>query len=225
MSEKQLAANRLNAQKSTGPRSPEGKARVSKNARKHGLTGRDIVLPNESPEDYDSFRDGLLGDLAPCGDLEEVLADQIVSYAWRRRRVPMIEAGVFRRTYQQTRVKKAADEVGEFETSKDDWLRSVIEDKQVTDQAAHAVAERRLNEETAKLQEMTSNLIELPEKSTTVLTAIWRYDIMLSRSMERTLHELQRLQTARAGQVVPVPAAVDVNIDFATSGDNAREPN
>jgi hypothetical protein len=219
MSDKQLAANRLNAQKSTGPRTPEGKARVSKNALKHGLTGRDIVMPNETPEDYDSFREGLLDDLAPCGDLEEVLADRIVAYAWRLRRVPMIEARFSRRTYQATRVKKAADEADKFVSTNEKTYRSLWEGKEVTDKAAYAEAERHLNEETAKLDEIASNLI-LSEESTTALTGIWRYEVMLSRAMERTLHELQRLQAARAGQVVPAPAAIDMNIDVATPVEN-----
>jgi hypothetical protein len=223
MSDKQLAANRLNAQKSTGPRTPGGKARVSNNARKHGLTGRDIVMPHESPEDYDSFRAGLLDNLAPCGDLEEMLADRIVSYAWRLRRVPLIEAGFFRRKYQKTRVERAADEVEKFETSTEKFLSSLREDRTVTDKAAHAAAERHLNKETAKLHEITSTLVILSEKSMTALTRIWRYETMLSRAMERTLHEFQRLQAVRAGHVVPAPAVIDMNIDVATPGENGAD--
>lgn len=38
VSEKQIAANRINASQSTGPRTPGGKARSAQNARKHGFT-------------------------------------------------------------------------------------------------------------------------------------------------------------------------------------------
>jgi len=51
--DQQIAANRLNAQRSTGPRTPAGKTRVSSNALKHGLTGREVVLPNENPDDFE----------------------------------------------------------------------------------------------------------------------------------------------------------------------------
>jgi hypothetical protein len=95
--DRQIEANRLNAQSSTGPRTLEGKARVSSNALRHGLTGRDVVLPNENPDDYDSFRPGLLDNLNPYGDLEALLADKIVIDAWRIRRIPILEAAVYRR--------------------------------------------------------------------------------------------------------------------------------
>ena len=44
----QIKANRENAKKSTGPRTEEGKQRVSLNALKHGLLARDAVLPGGS---------------------------------------------------------------------------------------------------------------------------------------------------------------------------------
>ena len=66
--DRQIAANRRNAQRSTGPRSGAGKARVSMNPLKHGLTAREVVLPNESPEAFDSFRSGLLAEIAPVGN-------------------------------------------------------------------------------------------------------------------------------------------------------------
>jgi hypothetical protein len=46
-SEKQARANRRNALKSTGPKTPEGKAAVHHNALRHGLLSRDVLLPGE----------------------------------------------------------------------------------------------------------------------------------------------------------------------------------
>ena len=46
-SEAQIAANRANAQRSTGPRSEEGKARVAQNGLKHGLCSTRVLLPGE----------------------------------------------------------------------------------------------------------------------------------------------------------------------------------
>ena len=46
-SDKQADANRRNARKSTGPKTPEGKAAVRLNALKHGLLANDVLLPGE----------------------------------------------------------------------------------------------------------------------------------------------------------------------------------
>ena len=57
ISERQLNANRRNAQFSTGPRTPEGRAAVAHNALRHGLTSQTAVLPNEDPEEFGELRD------------------------------------------------------------------------------------------------------------------------------------------------------------------------
>jgi len=92
--ERQAWANRLNATRSTGPRTPEGKARVALNARKHGLLSRQSLVKGESEVDLLDFGKRLRAQLAPVGELEILLADRIVSNAWRLRRAVGIEAAL-----------------------------------------------------------------------------------------------------------------------------------
>jgi len=82
----QIQANRQNAQKSTGPRTPEGKAAVAQNALKHGLCARRDVVITESQADFDLHRSALLDELAPQGPMESILADRIVTLSWRLKR-------------------------------------------------------------------------------------------------------------------------------------------
>jgi len=86
-----ILANRLNAQKSTGPNTPQGKATVSQNALKHGLSARHDVIITESQADYDLHRDALLAELDPIGPMESILADRIVSLSWRLKRADLIQ--------------------------------------------------------------------------------------------------------------------------------------
>jgi hypothetical protein len=79
-------ANRKNAQKSTGPRTIEGKEASSQNATKHGLCANRNVIRTESQEQYDTFRDEMIADIAPAGAMEFMLADRIVSLSWRLKR-------------------------------------------------------------------------------------------------------------------------------------------
>ena len=102
---RQIEANRKNALLSTGPRTPEGKAIVARNPIKHGLMSRETVLPTECQEEFDALQAGLLADLRPEGELEDLLADRVVCGAWRLRRAARVETlllsyGDFRRPPQ-----------------------------------------------------------------------------------------------------------------------------
>src|SRR5262245_48098562 len=89
-----IEANRQNAQHSTGPKTPEGLARSSQNATKHGLFARAPVLPGEDPEAYRMLREQYFEELQPQGALETELVERVINAAWRMRRFAQIEAEV-----------------------------------------------------------------------------------------------------------------------------------
>jgi len=89
--EAQINANRLNAQKSTGPRTAEGMAVVSQNAVKHGLFASETVIKGENEADYEAFHDNMLAELDPVGGVESMLAERIVNLWWRLRRAERMQ--------------------------------------------------------------------------------------------------------------------------------------
>ena len=89
--EAQKLANRHNAQKSTGPRTPQGKAAISQNAIKHGLTAARVVITSESQAEFRLHRDQILDELAPVSPMESMLAERIVTLSWRLKRVCRIQ--------------------------------------------------------------------------------------------------------------------------------------
>jgi hypothetical protein len=93
-SARKATANRENALKSTGPKTPDGKATVRLNALRHGLVSEEI-LPAEDEEALRELTEGLRAELQPVGELEGLLVDRITSLLWRLRRLARVEAGVF----------------------------------------------------------------------------------------------------------------------------------
>ena len=91
----QLAANRANAQLSTGPTSSEGKAKVSHNALKTGLTGRTVLLPSEDVAAFQAHVDRIFKQFAPEGDEEKRLTQSLADTLWRLERIPSLEAGIY----------------------------------------------------------------------------------------------------------------------------------
>jgi hypothetical protein len=95
--ERQIEANRRNAQKSTGPRTPEGKAKSARNATRHGLLSACPVLPQEDAEAFDQLRLNLHKELCPESQLETLLVNRIAAAQWRLGRIPALEAALFER--------------------------------------------------------------------------------------------------------------------------------
>jgi len=92
----QIEANQNNAQKSTGPKSADGKAVVSQNAVIHGIFSEKLILISgeceECIDDYITLLQGLNRYFAPCGTMEEIIVEKIAINVWRLRRVLRYEA-------------------------------------------------------------------------------------------------------------------------------------
>ena len=76
----------------TGPRTPEGKNRSKRNAFKHGLYAKDLVLPGESPAELNCLRETLRAEHQPVNETEEILVNEIAEHFWRLRRMRQLEA-------------------------------------------------------------------------------------------------------------------------------------
>src|SRR5262245_44495412 len=87
-----IEANRQNAALSTGPRTPEGKAIVARNATRHGIFAAVPVIPGECAETWESHRAGVVESLAPVGLLEVNLAERAALLLWRLQRLARYEA-------------------------------------------------------------------------------------------------------------------------------------
>jgi hypothetical protein len=91
----QLAANRADAQLSTGPTSSEGKAKISHNALKTGLTGRTVLLPTDDVAAFQAHIERIFQEFTPESDEEKRLTQSLADTLWRLDRIPSLEAGIY----------------------------------------------------------------------------------------------------------------------------------
>ena len=105
LSQKQLDANRRNAQKSTGPTTAPGKASSRRNALKHGLLAEEVLILDgdgaETRADFDSLLADLYNELQPRGVIEETLVERVATCYWRLRRAQRYEVGAIRETLDE----------------------------------------------------------------------------------------------------------------------------
>jgi len=94
-SAKQVAANRENAKKSTGPKTDATKELTKMNALRHGMTGQVNLMPEEDREAHDKFCAAIVESLAPEGALEIQFAQSIAEDNWRANRGRAIETNMF----------------------------------------------------------------------------------------------------------------------------------
>jgi len=91
---RQIESNRRNAQKSTGPKTDDGKARASRSAVRHGLTAETVIKLLEDPDDYRAFEQAVTADYDAETAVERELVLRLASLLWRLRRAKAIETGL-----------------------------------------------------------------------------------------------------------------------------------
>jgi hypothetical protein len=92
---RQIAANRRNASKSTGPQTEPGKQRSRCNAVRHGLTAETVIDALEDAQDYKAFEATVTADYDAESVVERELVLRLASLLWRLRRAATIETGLF----------------------------------------------------------------------------------------------------------------------------------
>jgi hypothetical protein len=111
-SQKQIQANRANARRSTGPKSPGGKERSKMNAVKHGLTAAQrVLIEGEDPDEFEALCADLIAKYRPSTALRHELVIQLAVAIWRFRRVGGLEATFMRACQEET----AAEVEGSFD--------------------------------------------------------------------------------------------------------------
>jgi len=90
--EAQIAANRANALKSTGPRTAAGKARSAQNALRHGFRARNIRTPAERSQQFNDLWAEFRAEYCPCTAAESALVHALATARWRALRMSSLEA-------------------------------------------------------------------------------------------------------------------------------------
>ena len=109
----QALANRENAQNSTGPKTEEGKAASSRNANRHSLTARGLIIPAGMEAKFAAMEDALQGSLLPNGGIEKILFERILECAWNLERCRHAQAQLFDRTATDFSIDPLLDEQNE----------------------------------------------------------------------------------------------------------------
>ena len=192
---RKIKANRRNARKSTGPTSPEGKARVSRNAVTHGLCSRKALLPNETLPPMRAQLKALRRDAKPQGAQQESLVALMARDLRKLARQERLEAGVLRWHYSGILAKRARRKAQMYEDKLE--ISSRPRDQKKYDRA-RARAKRMQAHRKRSLPTLGRAFIRASQGGD-ALAKLARYGGDTERSFLRKLEALQRLQQAHLG--------------------------
>lgn len=143
--EAQVAANRRNAQQSTGPRTAEGKRRVARNAVTHGLDCGAVLLPGEDAAAFAQYRAAMVADHQPVGAEEQDCVERMVAAQWRIRRLWQAEAEIHGQAGQRLGFKPNAGTAVLFDLQNEKGF-AYLDRKEAALTRAYERASRRLQE-------------------------------------------------------------------------------
>ena len=192
MSSKSLS-NRANAQHSTGPKSNDGKAKVAKNAIKHGLLAAHCILSDENPEEFEMLKNATIEELSPETISQTFQAGRIAEMRWKRLRFDRVESELFELSFFGAKVKEAENAMNQYleiqypETLDLSYLQPKIT---VLDDERYKQAKAQYDE----LNEMIKGLsfayadAFTDFQSKTTFINIMRYRAANDRQLEKALH-------------------------------------
>ena len=205
----QTKANRQNAQKSTGPKTDEGKAAVSQNAVKHGIFAQSVIY-GENEGDYEAFHSKMFAEIDPVGAVELMLAERAVNLSWRLRRAERMQNEVIE------------DMIGRLVASNPARRRR---------ECYYINKGIRLNEPGVDLDDLPLGRIATSDWSCNrVLDRMLMYERRIENSMMKTMRELERRQLIRlfqqqdAEQDKPSPSLRDSLEGHLTAEAATRSP-
>jgi len=163
ISDKNRESNRQNAQHSSGPTSPAGKAAVRLNALTYGLRARDLLLPNEEPEEYKQLWAGFLAEWHPQTHTERIYLEQMATSQWLLARYAKSERRIIQ--YEESIEKQLPllDRVAALRVRLERSFTSAMHELQQLQKARQA---QRQQQQTAQTAQATAAPVSKPAEPT-----------------------------------------------------------
>jgi hypothetical protein len=143
ISDKQHEANCQNAQHSTGPKTPEGKAAVRLNALIYGLRARTLIIPGENKEEYQQSYDTLITELQPQCELERMQVQQMAIAHWILARIAYGESQIYQEDVPVERQLSLLRQVGTERTRLERSFYTALHELQRLQEKREAKAEKQ----------------------------------------------------------------------------------
>lgn len=213
--ERKRAANRRNALRSTGPRTPAGKARTARNPITHGLLSREVLLPGEDREEFEAFAASLRRDLEPEGTYEELLVDSMIKAVWKLRRLGRMEGDILSWKPAQNPIANIV--IYDAADPQEQAVFYLPDNHRGPERESNDAEQVRADAERATLP-IGLAFLQGCGSGTDAFGRLSRYEASIEKSLYRASHELERRQRTRRGGHVPPPLAVDVTVSGRVGG-------
>src|SRR4029453_9095178 len=182
---KQVDANRLNALKSTGPKTSEGKERSRCNAVRHGLTAETVIVGFEDADDYEAFEATVIADYNAESAVERELVLRLARVLWRLRRATGIKPAFF-----DSVIKQSGQPDGFARASDNLLLSRLFLDPKDQPSDTDAVRKRHISQ----------TFVRLTEMPTCPMSRLNRYEHLLWRQARQIVMTLKSLRSSSRGQ-------------------------
>jgi hypothetical protein len=198
-SDKQIAANRRNAQKSTGPKTSQGKLKSRCNALRHGLTAETVIGVFENVDDYQSIEAAILAHYAPASIVARELTLRLASLLWRLRRATAIETGLLKIQAQAVHDRRRQTDRADpaLTASRPDLyqLLGLVSDRAPIPALINGGTSNALSESpNAQPQnDLTQSYLRAAHLYDGILDRLTRYEVSLWRQVAQILLLLQKL--------------------------------